>query len=125
MEYLLRNANVYIDGGSRKTDIYIKDGMIVSFDSGFHSNEGVVSFDFDNKYIFIKAGVSHTRYQYHSKKSGNCTQQFFYSHFFVKDKRCDNHKKYRSKIIAKSCLCNSCMLVRFEKQHPVDAYCSA
>ena len=52
MEYLLRNANVYIDGGFRKTDIYIKDGMIVSFDSGFHSNEGVVSFDFDNKYIF-------------------------------------------------------------------------
>ena len=52
MEYLLRNANVYIDGGFRKTDIYIKDGMIASFDSGFHSNEGVVSFDFDNKYIF-------------------------------------------------------------------------
>ncbi len=52
MEYLLRNANVYIDGGFRKTDIYIKDGMIISFDSGFHSNEGVVSFDFDNKYIF-------------------------------------------------------------------------
>ena len=52
MEYLLRNANVYIDGGFRKTDIYIKDGMIVSFDSGFHSNEGVVSFNFDNKYIF-------------------------------------------------------------------------
>lgn len=52
MEYLLRNANVYIDGGFRKTDIYVKDGMIVSFDSGFHSNEGVVSFDFDNKYIF-------------------------------------------------------------------------
>ena len=52
MEYLLRNANVYIDGGFRKTDIYIKDGIIVSFDSGFHSNEGVVSFDFDNKYIF-------------------------------------------------------------------------
>ena len=52
MEYLLRNANVYIDGGFRKTDIYIKDGMIVSFDSGFHSNEVVVSFDFDNKYIF-------------------------------------------------------------------------
>ena len=52
MEYLLRNANVYIDGGFRKTDIYIKDGMIVSFDSGFYSNEGVVSFDFDNKYIF-------------------------------------------------------------------------
>ena len=52
MEYLLRNANVYIDGGFRKTDIYIKDGMIVSFDSGFHSNEGVVSFDFDNKYVF-------------------------------------------------------------------------
>ena len=52
MEYLLRNANVYIDGGFRKTDIYIKDGMIVSFDSGFHSSEGVVSFDFDNKYIF-------------------------------------------------------------------------
>lgn len=52
MEYLLRNANVYIDGGFRETDIYIKDGMIVSFDSGFHSNEGVVSFDFDNKYIF-------------------------------------------------------------------------
>ena len=49
MEYLLRNANVYIDGGFRKTDIYIKDGMIVSFDSRFHSNEGVASFDFDNK----------------------------------------------------------------------------
>ena len=30
MVYLLRNANVYIDGGFRKTDIYIKEKRITS-----------------------------------------------------------------------------------------------
>ena len=52
MDCLLKNANVYIDGSFRKTDIFIKDDIIVSVDGSFHTDESVVSFDFNNKYIF-------------------------------------------------------------------------
>lgn len=52
MDCLLKNANVYIDGSFKKTDIYIKDNMIVSVDGSVHHGENVVSFDFNNKYIF-------------------------------------------------------------------------
>lgn len=52
MDCLLKNANVYIDGSFKKTDIYIKDNMIVSVDGSVHYGENVVSFDFNNKYIF-------------------------------------------------------------------------
>lgn len=52
MEYLLKNANVYIDSQFRKTDVFIKDNIIVSVDSSFPNGESVVSFDFNNKYIF-------------------------------------------------------------------------
>ncbi len=52
MDCLLKNANVYIDGSFKKTDIYIKDNMIVSVDGSVHNGENVVSFDFNNKYIF-------------------------------------------------------------------------
>ncbi len=51
MDCLLKNANVYIDGSFKKTDIFIKDNMIVSVGS-VHHGENVVSFDFNNKYIF-------------------------------------------------------------------------
>ena len=52
MDCLLKNANVYIDGSFKKTDIFIKDNMIVSVDGSVHYGENVVSFDFNNKYIF-------------------------------------------------------------------------
>ena len=52
MDCLLKNANVYIDGSFKKTDIFIKDNMIVSVDGSVHNGENVVSFDFNNKYIF-------------------------------------------------------------------------
>lgn len=52
MDCLLKNANVYTDGSFRKTDIYIKDNTIVSVDGSVHSDDNVVSFDFNNKYIF-------------------------------------------------------------------------
>ncbi len=52
MDCLLKNANVYIDGSFKKTDIFIKDNMIVSVDGSVHHGENVVSFDFNNKYIF-------------------------------------------------------------------------
>ena len=52
MEYLLKNANVYIDSQFRKTDVFIKDNIIVSVDGSFPNGESVVSFDFNNKYIF-------------------------------------------------------------------------
>lgn len=52
MDCLLKNANVYTDGSFRKTDIYIKDNTIVSVDGSVHSDDDVVSFDFNNKYIF-------------------------------------------------------------------------
>ncbi len=52
MDCLLKNANVYIDGSFKKTDIYIKDDIIVSVDGNVHNSESVVSFDFNNKYIF-------------------------------------------------------------------------
>ncbi len=52
MDCVLKNANVYIDNEFRKTDVFIKDGIIVSFDSGFQNGGGIVSFDFNNKYIF-------------------------------------------------------------------------
>ena len=52
MDCLLKNANVYIDGSFKKTDIFIKDNMIVSVDGCVHHGENVVSFDFNNKYIF-------------------------------------------------------------------------
>ena len=49
MEYLLKNANVYIDSQFRKTDVFIKDNIIVSVDGSFPNGESVVSFDFNNK----------------------------------------------------------------------------
>ena len=49
MDCLLKNANVYIDGSFKKTDIFIKDNMIVSVDGSVHHGENVVSFDFNNK----------------------------------------------------------------------------
>ena len=52
MDCLLKNTNVYIDGSFKKTDIFIKDNMIVSVDGSVHNGENVVSFDFNNKYIF-------------------------------------------------------------------------
>ena len=52
MDCLLKNANVYTDGSFRKTDIFIKDNTIVSVDGSVHSDDNVVSFDFNNKYIF-------------------------------------------------------------------------
>ena len=52
MDCLLKNANVYTDGSFRKTDIFIKDNTIVSVDGSVQSNDNVVSFDFNNKYIF-------------------------------------------------------------------------
>lgn len=52
MDCLLKNANVYIDSSFKKTDIFIKDNMIVSVDGSVHHGENVVSFDFNNKYIF-------------------------------------------------------------------------
>ena len=52
MDCLLKNANVYVDNEFIKTDVFIKDGIIVSVDGSFPNMESVVSFDFNNKYIF-------------------------------------------------------------------------
>ncbi|MCD8036547.1 MAG: dihydroorotase [Clostridiales bacterium] len=52
MDCVLKNANVYIDNEFVKTDVFIKDNIIVSVDSGFRNDGGIVSFDFNNKYIF-------------------------------------------------------------------------
>ena len=52
MDCLLRNANVYVDNEFRKTDVFIKDDIIVSVDGSFPYDGSVFSFDFNNKYIF-------------------------------------------------------------------------
>ena len=52
MNCLLKNANVYVGNEFIKTDILIKDSIIVSVDAGCREEEGSVSFDFNNKYIF-------------------------------------------------------------------------
>ncbi len=49
MDYLLKNANVYFDNEFRKTDIFIKDNIIVSNDNCYDNS---VSFDFNNCFIF-------------------------------------------------------------------------
>lgn len=49
MGYLLKNANVYVDNKFKRTDIFIKDNIIVSTDNCFGSS---VSFDFNNCFIF-------------------------------------------------------------------------
>ncbi|MEA4973842.1 MAG: dihydroorotase [Candidatus Metalachnospira sp.] len=49
MDYLLRNANVYINNEFKKTDIHIKDNIIVSTDNCCDNS---VSFDFNNCFIF-------------------------------------------------------------------------
>lgn len=51
MNYLLKNANVFVGNEFIKTDIFIKDGIIVSVDGSYH-DDGGVSFDLNNKYIF-------------------------------------------------------------------------
>lgn len=49
MGCLLKNANVYFDNGFRKTDILIKDSIVVSNDNCCDNG---VSFDFNNCFIF-------------------------------------------------------------------------
>lgn len=49
MDYLLKNANVYVNNEFRKTDIHIKDNIIVSANSCCDNS---VSFDFNNCFIF-------------------------------------------------------------------------
>ena len=52
MDYLLKNANVFVDNKFRKTDIFVRDGIIVSVDKDFRDYGNSVSFDLNNKYIF-------------------------------------------------------------------------
>ena len=50
MDCLLKNANVYVDNEFIKTDVFIKDGIIVSVDGSFPNMESVVSFYFSRFY---------------------------------------------------------------------------
>ena len=38
MDYLLKNANVFVDNKFRKTDIFVRDGIIVSVDKDFRAH---------------------------------------------------------------------------------------
>ncbi len=51
MQYLLKNASVFLDGAFLKTDLFIKQGRIVGIADGISAPEAEV-FDFSNKYIF-------------------------------------------------------------------------
>lgn len=52
MEYLLKNANVYLKGRFEKVSVFIKDGVIADFISADSDLEGVTVFNFANSYIF-------------------------------------------------------------------------
>ena len=52
MDYLLKNANVFVDNKFEKTDVFVRDGIIVSVDKDFRDYGNRVSFDLNNKYIF-------------------------------------------------------------------------
>ncbi len=52
MNYLIRNANVFLDNGFVKADLFIKDGIISDISSNFPSVFDAVSYDMNNCFIF-------------------------------------------------------------------------
>lgn len=52
MIYLLKNANVYLDGSFFKKDILIENGVISDIGISVSSDKNATVFDFNNKFIF-------------------------------------------------------------------------
>ena len=52
MEYLLKNARVFVDGALHLADVFIRDGRIVSISQGLEAPASAVSIDLHNAAVF-------------------------------------------------------------------------
>lgn len=52
MNFVLANANVFIDNGFHKVDILISDGIIADISDTLNFDKNIISFDLNNCYIF-------------------------------------------------------------------------
>ena len=52
MEYLLKNARVFVDGALHLADVFIRDGRIISISQGLEAPASAVSIDLHNAAVF-------------------------------------------------------------------------
>ena len=52
MEYLLKNARVFVDGALHLADVFIRDGRIISVSQGLEAPASAVSIDLHNAAVF-------------------------------------------------------------------------